>query len=529
MTSGPVIGLEPDEVRDTDRGSFRVALTLAACFAVFDFLLHVVSSIYGSHLGYGFFRDELYYLVCGHHLDWGYVDQAPLVALQAWAAEMLFGLTPTGIRIFSFAAGALLIGLTGLMTWQLGGKRPAQILAMTASLAAPIFLIASNFLSMNAWEPCFWMGCIFVLLRIADGSVSPRYWLLFGVIAGVGIENKHSTVFFLMALLAGIVISPQRKMLWSRWMAAAAGLIFLLALPNFWWQWQHHWPTYELLNNIAHSDKNVVLPPLAFLLQQLNMLLIFSAPLWIGGLVWLSFSRRARPWRFVAITYLLFLTLMMAMHAKDYYVAPIYAVLFASGAVGLGQIFKRSWPGYAYAAVLAIFLFAVVIPIGLTVLPPAQYVVYAAHFGVGDKTRSEKFTSPLPQYLSDRFGWEEMAQGFAARYDALPADERARTGIFCGNYGEASAVNVFAPKYGLPTAISGHQNYFYWGWNGYTGESMLTLGNDRRDYLDNYGEVIDLGAFDAPWIMDHEHLHYFLLKNRKKPYSAEWSDFKYWY
>jgi hypothetical protein len=220
---------------------------------------------------------------------------------------------------------------------------------------------------------------------------------------------------------------------------------------------------------------------------------------------------------------------MMAMHAKDYYVAPIYAVLFASGAVGLGQIFKRSWPGYAYAAVLAIFLFAVVIPIGLTVLPPAQYVVYAAHFGVGDKTRSEKFTSPLPQYLSDRFGWEEMAQGFAARYDALPADERARTGIFCGNYGEASAVNVFAPKYGLPTAISGHQNYFYWGWNGYTGESMLTLGNDRRDYLDNYGEVIDLGAFDAPWIMDHEHLHYFLLKNRKKPYSAEWSDFKYWY
>jgi 8-oxo-dGTP pyrophosphatase MutT (NUDIX family) len=122
-----------------------------------------------------------------------------------------------------------------------------------------------------------------------------------------------------------------------------------------------------------------------------------------------------------------------------------------------------------------------------------------------------------------------MTQGFAARYNALPPDELAKTGIFCGNYGEASAVNVLGTKYGLPVAISGHQNYFYWGWHGYTGESMLTLGHDRQDYADNYEEVIDLGAFDAPWIMDHEHLHYFLLRHRKKSYASEWPELKYWY
>jgi hypothetical protein len=122
-----------------------------------------------------------------------------------------------------------------------------------------------------------------------------------------------------------------------------------------------------------------------------------------------------------------------------------------------------------------------------------------------------------------------MTQGFAARYNALPPEKRAKTGIFCGNYGEACAVNALELKYGLPMAISGHQNYFYWAWNGFTGESMLTLGDDARDYPKSYENVIDLGVFDAPWIMDHEHHHYFLPKHRKPSYAEEWPGFKYWY
>jgi hypothetical protein len=510
------------------RDSLRSALWLAGAFALVTFALHVVSSIYGSHLGYGFFRDELYFLVCGHHLDWGYVDQPPLVALQARLAEALFGLTPTGIRVLSFAAGAIKVGLTGMLAWQLGGRRAAQALAMMAALAAPVYIVADNYLSMNSWEPCFWMGCMLVVLRIADGSWGPRWWLLFGVLAGLGIENKDSAVFFLVALLLGMLISPQRKLLWSGWVAASVALIFLIALPNFWWQLQRHFPTYELLNNIAHSDKNTKLPPLPFLWQQVLMMMPFSAPLWIRGAIWLGLARRATAWRFAAVTFLIFFAMMMAMHAKDYYVAPIYPVLLAAGAVGFVEWTRRNWPALVYCSVLLMALVVITIPIGLTVLPPENYSAWAAHLGA-NKTRTEKFSSPLPQYLSDRFGWEEMAQGFAARYNALPPEERAKTGIFCGNYGEASAVNVFGPKYGLPVAISGHQNYFYWGWHGYTGESMLTVGDNREDYLKSYAEVIDLGAFDAPWIMDHEHHHYFLLKGRKKTYASEWAEFKYWY
>jgi len=463
------------------------------------------------------------------------VDQPPLVALQARLAETLFGLSPTDIRIFSFAAGGVTVGLTGLQVWQLGGRLLAQVLAMTAVLTAPVFLATGNFLSMNSWEPCFWMGALLALLRLTEDTARPRTWLVFGLLAGLGVENKHSTVFFLVALVVGLLLSPQRRILFSRWCAAGVGLLLLLALPNFLWQWVHHFPTYELLSGIARSDKNVKMPPLEFLVEQARMLAFVSLPLSLGGLAWLILARKARAARFVALTFLLFFAMMMMLHAKDYYLAPIYPVLFAAGATALSVSLRRprwaritiSTTKIAWTALLLAY-FCLSAPLILTLLPPNQYQAYQLRLGV-QIPKSEKFSSPLPQILSDRFGWPQMVEGFATRYNALPPDVRGHTAIFCGNYGEASAVNILGPKYGLPTAISGHQNYFYWGWNGYTGESVLTLGNDANDYKDTYAEVIDLGPFDAPWIMDHEHHHYFWLRHRKRPYATDWPAFKYWY
>jgi hypothetical protein len=477
----------------------RPALLLAAAFALFTFLIHLLSTLWGLHLGYGFDGDELYFLVCGRHLAWGYVDAPPLVALQARLAELLFGLSPVGVRIFSFAAAGINVALSGLLAWQLGGRRLAQILAMIAVLAAPVFLATSNYLSMNSFEPCFWMGALFVILRIADGSASPRAWLLFGLLAGLGVENKHTTVFFLIALLAGLLLSPQRRILWSPGCAAGVALLLLLSLPNFLWQWIHGFPTYELLNNIAHSDKNVVLPPIQFLIAQADILLYAAAPLWIAGLVWLGFARIARNARFVALTYVVFLAMMMLLSAKHYYLAPIYPVLFAAGAVALTRLTRRAWVPLAYSALLALFLCLVSAPRILTILPPDRYALYSARTRLFlTASEAERAASPLPSFLSYRFGWPELVQGFAVRYRSLPPDIRARTAIFCGNYADASAVNLLGPRYGLPTAISGHQNYFYWGWNGYTGDSVLTLGNNLDGYRKFYGEVVDLGRFDAP-------------------------------
>jgi hypothetical protein len=510
------------------RPPLGTAIRLAAAFAVVTFLAHFLSSLWGRHLGYGFFRDELYFLVCGHHLAWGYVDQPPLVALQARLAEILFGVSPTAIRIFSFMAAGVTVGMTGLLAWQLGGRRNAQALAMTAVLAAPVFLGTSNYLSMNSFEPTFWMGALLAVLRIADGSAGPRAWLVFGLLTGLGIENKHTTVFFLIALFLGLMLSPQRRILLSKDCAAGIALMLMIALPNFLWQMTHQFATFQFLNTVAHSDKNIKLPPLAFLFEQVKVLLFSTAPIWVGGVAWLAFARKARPWRFVALTYMFFLAMMMVMHAKNYYLAPIYPVLFAAGAVGIAQLSRRAWQVNAYSVVLgATFLFATG-PIVLTVLPPERYSSLTAPFDPSE-SNFEKYTGPLPEILSDRFGWPQMVEGFADRYKALPPDVRAHTAIFCVNYGEASAVNVLGPAYGLPEAISGHQNYFYWGWNNYTGESVLTLGSSAEDYTGEYAQVVDLGSFDAPWIMDHEHLHYYWLRDRKRSYAADWPEIKYWY
>jgi hypothetical protein len=509
-----------------ERTPLRSALIFAAPFAVAVFLIHFFSSLWGMHLGYGYFRDDMYFLVCGRHLAWGYVDLAPMVALQARLAETLFGTSPTGVRIFSFAAHGVTVLLTGLLARQFGGRRPAQALAMVAVIVAPVLLGTGNFLTMNSFEPCFWMGSMLVLLRIADGSAHPRAWLLFGLIAGLGIENKHSTVFFLIAVLLGLLLTPQRRLLASWYCAAGVAVITLVALPNFLWQWVNHFPTYEFLRNISESDKNLRRPPIVFLYEQIKVLLFSTAPIWIGGILWLGFSKRARAWRFVAVAYIVFLALMIAMNAKHYYLAPIYPVLFAAGAVALSQIARRESYITIYAAIIG---FAIVFtgPITLTILPPARYNAITSPFKP-DSVRMEKYTSPLPQILSDRFGWPQMVQGFATRYAALPPDVRSKTGIFCSNYGEASAVNIFGPAYGLPTAISGHVNYFFWGWNNYSGDSMLTLGNAPADYKDLYEEVIDLGPFDPQWSMDFEHRHYYWLRHRKRPYAQDWPSLKKW-
>jgi hypothetical protein len=395
-------------------------------------------------------------------------------------------------------------------------------------LSTPVLLGTGNYLSMNSFEPVFWMGALLVVLRIADGSTNPRAWLLFGLLTGLGIENKHSTIFFLIALLVGLLLSPQRRILWSRYCAAAVALLILLALPNLWWQYTNQFPTYQFLSTVAHSDKNIKYPPLPFFYEQIKVLLYTTAPLWIGGLIWLIFSRAARPWRFAGYTYLVFLGLMMLMHGKDYYLAPIYPILFAAGSVAFGNLTRRDWPLVAYGVNFLVDLCLFTAPIVLTVLPPSSYNAYSAPFNP-KSTSFEKFTGPLPEILSDRFGWDEMVQGFAARYNALPPEVRAKTAIYCGNYGEAGAVTVLGSQYGLPPAISGHQNFYFWGYQGFTGESVLTLGSSAKNYADTYEEVVDLGAFDSPWIMDHERLHYFWLRHRKVPYAQAWPNLKYWY
>jgi 4-amino-4-deoxy-L-arabinose transferase-like glycosyltransferase len=302
---------------------------------------------------YGFFRDELYYMACGEHLAWGYVDQPPLIACVAWAARHLFGNSLLAVRLFPALAGAAVVWLTGLMARELGGGKLAQFLAATAILFAPANLAFDSFLSMNAFEPLFWLLCAWLVVLIIKGA-SPKLWLVFGVVAGIGLENKHSMLVFGFALTAGLILSGQVRLFRSKWIWVAALVAFVLFLPNLIWEAHHGWPQIEVVRN-AQRFKNVEISPFRFVVEQILFLHPLELPVWLGGLAWYFGAREGKRFRFLGWTYLIVLGIFIFMNGKSYYPLPIYPLLMRSSqgrtVAGSPSLFRQlscseAWPRF---------------------------------------------------------------------------------------------------------------------------------------------------------------------------------------
>jgi hypothetical protein len=510
----------------------RQALRLAFLFATVKLLFHVAANLWEAHLGWGYFRDEFYYIACGRHLAWGYVDHGPLVALQARASELLFGHSLAGLRLLSAAAGAARVFLTGLLAWSLGGRRPAQSLAMLGVLTAPQYLGTDSFLSMNSCESLFWMTALLALIQILRTG-NPRYWLLFGLFAGLGVLNKPSMTFFLIALLAALILTPQRTLLFNRWSAIGTALLLLIALPNLLWQVHNHWPTLEFLRDGRAENKNVKLPPIPFVLTQIVNLGALNAFIWIAGLVWLL---RRTTFRWVGLTFLLFFALMLALHAKDYYVSPIYPILFAGGGIAWETRFARNkrvtanrtfaFPIFQTVTILGTIF---TLPLAIPLMPPVQWLRYtkATHlYGLTGSTETY-VSGPLPQFYADRFGWQEEVDQITRIYHSLSPEDQKKVGIFCSNYGEAGAIDFLG--HGLPAAISGHNTYWLWGPHGKTGEVMISLSGASLEELHQaYDSVQIVGRMDHPYAMGFEHRNIYLLRGRHKSIPEDWLDFKHY-
>ena len=355
--------------------TLRSALHLALLFAAIKFALHIAANLWEAHIGYGYFRDELYYIICGRHLAWGYVDHGPGVAIQANLALALFGKSLAGIRMLSAAGGAARVFLTGILAWSLGGRRPAQGLAMICVLIAPQYLGIDSYLSMNSIESTFWMTCLLALILILRGG-SEKLWLLFGLSAGLGLLNKPSMTFFLVALLAALLLTSQRRLLASKWAAAGVALLILIALPNLLWQVHNHWPTLEFLHNGQIGNKTITLAPLAFTIKQILNMAPLTVLIWGAGLVHLL-RRPDRRW--LGLTFVFFFVIMMAMHAKDYYLAPIYPLVYAAGGIAWELRYARrsaviNNSAYAFPIIETVLIVGAIfiLPLSIPLMPPAQ-------------------------------------------------------------------------------------------------------------------------------------------------------------
>ena len=521
----------PEAPANSRTENSRFPLLVPTIIAAIYFLAHMATAT-----RYGYFRDALYFLACSEHLAWGYVDQPPLIVFIAWVARHTLGVSLPALLLWPALAGAARIIFTAAFARELGANKFGAALAAALAATPAVWYVIDHQFAMNAFEPLFWTGCAFAIARMIHTN-NPKWWLAFGAIGGLGLENKYSIAAFAFFLLAGLLLTPQRKFLFTPWILAGGFTALLLFLPNLLWNIQHHWPFLELMRNIRASGRDVVLSPGAFLWQQILTLTPATMPFWLGGL-YFYFSDEGRKFRAFGSAFIFTMGFFVLAHGKNYYSAPVYPLVLAAGAVAtekilLKQRFKER-PRIAVTAKVAMFswLFigiALLLPVVLPVLPIDAYLRYQAYlpFGV-PKSEHNQDEAMLPQHYADEFGWEDMVARVATVYHSLSPEEQSRTAIFANNYGEAGAVDFFGSRYRLPKAICTHQNYFLWGPHNYTGDIAIRIGTKPEDARDYYENVRVAATLDNPYAMPYERNPILLCRRRKKDLRSDWPGIKNW-
>ncbi len=439
--------------------------------------------------GFGMFRDEFYYIACSDRLAWGYVDHPPLSIFILRLLRLAFGESLFVLRLVPALVAATLAWLSGRLAKEMGGSAFAQFLAALACGVAPVYLAQGSFYSMNIFEPLCWMVCAWLLLRMIDG-IRPRLWVPFGVVAGLGLMNKHSMLFFGAALVVGLLLTKERRLLAGKWPWTGGAIALLFLLPNLVWLARHDWATWEFMRN-AQAWKNMPMSPLDFFKAQVLLQHPLTLPLWLAGLAALLFHAHLKKYRAFGFAFIFLFILFVVQRGKPYYFSPFFPLLLAAGAVVLDRFavsrLGRGLRG-AYAALLLIGGLAL-LPMWVPLLPVESQISYTRAIGLEPPQMERGRKTELHQVFADRFGWQEMVAVVARAYDSLSPAERAECAIYTQNYGEAGAVDHFGARYGLPGAISGHNNYWLWGPGERSGRVLIIIGGDREDHLQAYEEV----------------------------------------
>jgi len=513
-----MISVSPDPTTRAPRQPFLAGgMALVLAIALAKLALHCV-----FNNRYGYFRDEFDYLACGDHPAWGYVDQPPLIPILAKLSRLILGDSLRAVRFLPALASSALVVLAAQIAREFGGRRFALALTAITILIAPIYLSDGSLLTTNCLEPLLWMSC---------AACDPRNWLAFGIIAGIGLEEKYSIAIFGFGMVAGLVLTEQRRALANRWLWLGGAAAFLIFLPNLVWNAQNQWPFLQLMRAIRANGRDVVLGPAAFVAQQVLLIHPLTAPIWIAGLAALLFSARLKPYRMLGWCYLAVLVAFFALHGKNYYLAPIYPMLLAAGAVTIETAIERSRQTW-WKPVIVVPLLATgawLAPIVIPMFPADRMLAYlnALPFEV-PRTEKSHARAALPQHYADQFGWTEMAAEVAQAWNRIPPAERPGCGVFAQDYGQAGAIDFFGPRYGLPPALSGHQTYYLWGPRGYSGNCLIVL-DDRKEVLERLFEHVEyVGSSDNPYALER-HIPVFLCKGAKLGSLAQfWPRVKHW-
>jgi len=431
---------------------------------------------------FGFHRDEFLHLVLGDHLDWGYKEVPPFIAVLAKLTSVIFGDSVFAARIFSTVASGFIIWLTGQITVELGGRRFAITLACLALIFSPAFAASGYLFQPVVFDQLWWVVTVWLFVKYLNtASVKYLYWL--GAAVGLGMLTKYSMAFFTFSLIIGILISRERKLLFNKHVIISAGLAILIFLPNIIWQFVHHLPVITHMKELRETQLDYVKPS-EFIMQQVmvNGLSLF---VWLTGFVYLLFSFRLRRFRFLAIAYVLIFIFLLQMNGKNYYLFGAYPMLFAAGGYAFERFIKRS---NLVLRVAAVVLFVapnlLLLPIVLPVLPLKttlscfEFAKKNLPFLSFTTKWEDQQQHPLTQDYADMLGWDEMVQKVAITYHSLTPEQQKQTQIFADNYGQAGAIHHLGKKYNLPQVVSLNSSFTLWAPDHLDGRYIIYVDDD---------------------------------------------------
>ena len=442
--------------------------------------------------GYGYFIDEFYYIACANNPAAGYVDHPPLAPLILTVFKFFFGESMYAIRIVPALASSVTAFMLGIIAKEMDGNKTAQAIASFCIIFSPGFAAFAAFYSMNAFEPMLAAIAIYYLIKMFNEN-SPVYWLKIGIVFGLLLLNKHTSIVFIIVMIISLLFTKNRKYLFSKYFIYCVTISSLFLIPNIIWQIKHDFPSLEFyLTNL--EIKNVRIPVSDYLTLITFVYNPYTMIILIMGAGFLILKKQNSEYKVFGILFLLiFIFFFINRTGRIDRISFSLLGVIPAGAIFVNQLLekmKHKWIYYA-GGILMISSFIMIIPLLMPFLN-YEYSAKLTNF-YGLNTEVEAGKKPLiPQLLADRIGWQEKADMVGQVYLSLPETEREKTIIAADNYGNAGALELYGKKYGFKNVVSGHNNYYIWSSERLEGDIILQLtDNDSYEGLIKAYEIVD--------------------------------------